>query len=406
MGENCIDCQRGANQELCLRVVLLTYSIDLQYFLEIGLIFNQDLLDNVLTKSDLSLRFDSSHLEYTELQRSGKSSLTVRMRIRKSILGSSKVEVRGAKNSQIQSTSEVRLNSQSDVEPELGLIELTDILVPELSDSDKRVLQQLKSLENYLEGDENILANILKYSFALRYLSNNQILLYSTFLEISVPINQHLTAQVLCGGMKPLSESYQQKSVEPKSSYTGLLNRRIESSEIAAPKIGFRKLWLSGYTNNIIANDPFFSQLFLLHLLLLAFLLVLAVLKYREGESEFKFFRSLQYKLSLFFLNQILKVIEASLLTILITDYILLGEYFSAGSSWEKSSLALLVASNFLVLLLTCVQARLVNRRFLSRGEYLFYSRAISRFVFYHRYAELLGGSRTSHPARQLRKRL
>lgn len=71
-------------------------------------------------------------------------------------------------------------------------------------------------------------------------------------------------------------------------------------------------------------NDPFFSQMFLVYsLVILISLAPIAKSVFCEGQPEYQFYSSLKFRVFLFFISQQLKMIESSLLTLLITNYII-----------------------------------------------------------------------------------
>ena len=91
---------------------------------------------------------------------------------------------------------------------ELAVIELNYLLVPQLSESDKKLTRSFDDIESYVKSDNNILMSILKYSFLIRYLSNNQILVFGSLMNLSLPINFHVATQALTSGLKPKTEQY------------------------------------------------------------------------------------------------------------------------------------------------------------------------------------------------------
>ena len=87
----------------------------------------------------------------------------------------------------------MRLNDFSDLVLQLRVIEFEHFLRPSLSDSDKKLSRAFDDLESYINNDNNFLINILKYTFFMRYISNNQIILFSSMLNIQLPINLHVS---------------------------------------------------------------------------------------------------------------------------------------------------------------------------------------------------------------------
>lgn len=165
--------------------------------------------------------------------------------------------------------------------------------------------------------------NILKYSFVLRQVSNNQIILYSSFLESKIPMNLHLSTQALSSGMKPSPEYFNQLSFREKDKYQIFYYFTIESTQIDSVQPQIRKLWLSGYTGNIFINDPFFIFLFLSIIFILIVVSVILFIKLKfYGLLEYEINFSPLFRIAFFLLSQIPKLLDASLLNILITNYV------------------------------------------------------------------------------------
>ena len=145
------------------------------------------------------------------------------------------------------------------------------------------------------------MVNILKYSFVVRYLSNNQIIVYSGLLETKIPINLHLSTQALSSGMKPLSEGYLSNQPESRSEFSAPFQQSLSTSEFDGSPALIKKLYLNGYTNNILTNDPFFSQMFFTYLIILILLFVwLLLMIFRWRVTEHRFYNSIGFKLFLF----------------------------------------------------------------------------------------------------------
>ena len=87
----------------------------------------------------------------------------------------------------------MKINEAGPGDLELISISLRDILVPQLSESDKKMAQTFDNIEKSLNSEDNFLINALKYTFIIRYLSNNQVILYSSLLNADIPLNLHLT---------------------------------------------------------------------------------------------------------------------------------------------------------------------------------------------------------------------
>ena len=102
----------------------------------------------------------------------------------------------------------MRVNEDENRSYLLKVIEISQLLTPLVSENDKGVAQFFSDFESAINNDQDILVTLLKYSFFLRYLSNNQVLVYSGLLSVHLPHNLHLSTQALSAGMKPLSEKY------------------------------------------------------------------------------------------------------------------------------------------------------------------------------------------------------
>lgn len=212
--------------------------------------------------------------------------------------------------------------------------------------------------------------NILKYSFLLRFLSNNQVILLSSFLEAQIPINLHLSTQALVAGMKPSTEIFGQTQKPERSSYKLIFQSEVESTEISVREdLGLRKLVYSGYTQNIFVNDPFFSQTGFILATLMAFItvyLLLSILYQRR--SKYQTLNSFTFKIYVFIFNQLLKVVEASFLNILVTNYILFS-HAETDHQWDVSGLLMTFVFDGIIIFSTYFQVKSMNQRFLRREQ-------------------------------------
>ena len=208
----------------------------------------------------------------------------------------------------------------------LATVKKSSMIVPEITLNDRKIGQSFDDVEASINNEDDLLINILKYSFVLRYLSNNQVIVFSSLLDANLPLNLHLSNQALSSGMKPQTEKYLSNSPEYKSSYESIFSSQIDRSALSTNPPKVRKIYLSGYTGNILVNDPFFSQMFMLFMgliLILAALLRKNII--RDRQPQIVFYNSISFKLFLFLLSQLPKMIESSLLTILITNYVVMS---------------------------------------------------------------------------------
>ena len=63
---------------------------------------------------------------------------------------------------------------------------ISQVSIPRLLvaiNNDKQLLSSLDNVQKYINSEDSLVSNILKFSLALRYLSNNQIILYASFLS-------------------------------------------------------------------------------------------------------------------------------------------------------------------------------------------------------------------------------
>ena len=222
-----------------------------------------------------------------------------------------------------------------------------------------------------MRSEENVLMEILKYSFLLRYVSNNQVIALGSFLEAEIPMNLHICTQALSAGLKPRSEKYFQERLEFREKYKLMFGQEINSSEIDQSSPNIQKLYLSGYTRNILINDPFFCQMLLLFIGVFLVLVPLSMTRVlRSGQSQYSFQNSLLFKLLIFLFNQIAKMIEASLLTILITNFIF-SESPNARRKYDVLNLFYILFIDLTFAGFLGLQVKMINQRFYRRREVL-----------------------------------
>lgn len=111
-------------------------------------------------------------------------------------------------DSRLRAENRMRLNEFDDQDLELNLVLIDRVIVLALSESDRKMAESLNNLEASINSDGSPVMKILKYSFVLRFVSNNQIMILSSFLEVHIPINFHISTQALSSGMKPGTELY------------------------------------------------------------------------------------------------------------------------------------------------------------------------------------------------------
>ena len=75
----------------------------------------------------------------------------------------------------------------------LSTILVNKILVPSSSSADKRTSEIFSDIEHYLNSGDNLFVDLLRYTFILRYFSNNQIIAVMSLLDSRIPLNLHLT---------------------------------------------------------------------------------------------------------------------------------------------------------------------------------------------------------------------
>jgi len=179
-------------------------------------------------------------------------------------------------SSRLRAVNRMRVNEFTTT-LQLSTLNIEGVLVPKISESDKKMGESFNNIESSINNEDDVLFNVLKYSFVIRYLSNNQAIVYSSLFDSYLPLNLHLSSQALSSGMKPQSEKYQSNKPELKAEYETLFTQKLENSEIESSPPLIKKLYLSGYTNNILVNDPFFSQMFLVYCLILLIILIFIV---------------------------------------------------------------------------------------------------------------------------------
>ena len=116
--------------------------------------------------------------------------------------------------------------------------------------------------------------NLMKYSFVLRYLSNNQIIVYGSLMNIQSPINFHFSTQAFSGSLKPEAEKFNSNNPTIKTTYLGLFGTVISSDKINPNTSKIIKLSLNGFTHNLLINDPIFCMMFLLSMGGIIFLMI------------------------------------------------------------------------------------------------------------------------------------
>ena len=156
-----------------------------------------------------------------------------------------------------------------------------------------------------------------------------------------------------------------------KSNYTSIFGVLVPSEAISSVANGPRKILLSGYTQNLLLNDPAFCQLFILLFLLSAITGVANWVRkvlLRERLSEIDYQRSALFKLQVFLFNFMGNSIEASLLTIF-TTALILARSWEIRREWDLWGFSFLLFAVVCLALITTVQHRYVNRRFRSWEE-------------------------------------
>ena len=259
----------------------------------------------------------------------------------------------------------MQVNEFPDKPLSLIKINVEQVLIPQLSEAGKEMTKAMVKIENYIKQDDNILMNTLKYSFVLRYLSNNQVIVLSSLLNIKVPINFHIATQALSSGLKPETELYQLSSRPFKEEYPIFFGQTLKQDELTVRTSRIWKFNMSGYTNNLFVNDPFFVMLVILLVLLLIPVSVILGIN-REKQSRIEFSRSVTYKVFLFIFSTIPDTLEASLLTILITNY-RFWESPTLQLTWDLYGFLMLLFVDILVVLFQVLQQRYINQVILQR---------------------------------------
>ena len=228
----------------------------------------------------------------------------------------------------MQAENGMRLNEYLNQSTKIYETVVPGVLIPHQSLGDKQISRSLESIDSLLNSEDTALVDILKYTFILRYLSNNQIMVLSSLLECYSPINLHLATQALSSGLKPRSEKFQQSSGDEPWRYRTLFSGYLEAAEITSKTSAqSRKLSLSGYTNNLLINDPLFSQMFLLYSACLILLLPPLLYQiFRVRQPQALFYSSVTFKFFLFAYSQLCKMAESSLLNILLSNYLLFSD--------------------------------------------------------------------------------
>ena len=183
-----------------------------------------------------------------------------------------------------------------------------------------------------------------------------------------IPINLHISNQALSSGLKPLSEKYYQSQLEYRTHVPSIFRLRPSVSEVGSPNPdGQRKLYLSGFTGNLLLNDPSFSMMFLIYTGTLTLLGVVYLLK-RSSYTEFTFRNSTLLKAIRLFLSQVIKIMENSHLILVLTGLILMEER-SAQTPWDVFGVLFFVYAVLVGLVIFAWECRELNRRFYTLGE-------------------------------------
>ena len=120
----------------------------------------------------------------------------------------------------------------------------------------------------------------------MRYLSNNQIIMYGSLLEAKLPIIFHISTQAFSSGLKPETEKYNQNQPLKKSVYYGPFGSAIGSHQISDQESRILKFSINGYTNNLLLNDPVLSMLILVLTPIILILAILLLYKKRKRASK------------------------------------------------------------------------------------------------------------------------
>ena len=144
------------------------------------------------------------------------------------------------------------------------------------------MLKSFDSLDSLVNSGDNVLMDVLKYSFVLRYLTNNQVIVYGSLMNAKYPLNFHLSSQAFSNGLKPGNEKYNQQEVPRVDNFQGIFGTQISSKAITFRESRIRRLSLNGYTNNIFINDPIFSMILIILLPLMIVLAIILILRRRS----------------------------------------------------------------------------------------------------------------------------
>ena len=230
----CVDCKDPENHEICFHLVSSKNFLDTDFVINLEMVFNKNFASNVtppLLSSDILVSYQSSNdsliFEPEEFVLAGVSRITLRIKVRNSFAVSKSISIIVPSQSRLRADNRMRLNEFDNQTLTLTSIAFERILVPQISGSDKSTAQSFQSLEESINQDNNMLMNTLKYCFVIRYLSNNQIIVYSGLLKSEISINLHISTQALSSGMKPLSEKFNQNSQEYLESYSVVFMQKI-----------------------------------------------------------------------------------------------------------------------------------------------------------------------------------
>lgn len=229
------------------------------------------------------------------------------------------------------------------------------------------MLKSFDSLDSLVNSGDNVLMDLLKYSFVLRYLSNNQIIVYGSLMSAKYPLNFHLSSQAFSNGLKPGNEKYSQQEVPRVDNFQGIFGTRISSEAITFRESGIRRLSLNGFTNNIFINDPTFSMILLILLPLILILTIILIVR-RRSQSESQFQNSVPFKLSILVGSSIPDFIEASLLTILLTNYTYF-ESFELRTSYDIGGFLFLSLIDGLAIAIQVLQFKFINKILMLKDE-------------------------------------
>ena len=220
----CIDCNnKSTDRNLCLHVSYEFNSIDLSYRINLMLKFNKHLepLAN-FTKADLFIRFDTpSDSEFFVLhsQTLGQDQIRLVIQIKKSFITRKSITVVVPQQSRLISVDKIWLNNLENESLSLTRFTYDQILLPQQTERDISVLTSFDEIEQVIDSEDNLLMNILKYSFVLRFISDNQIMLVTSLMNFTLPMNLHLSTQAFLSEIKPQPERFGQSRREQKMRY-------------------------------------------------------------------------------------------------------------------------------------------------------------------------------------------